>query len=64
MNNKRIVAVIAILCTPVLVFSQVDLKPFVGYNFGASTSYYPGEIKVKGDFTYGAELDFYIDQYT
>jgi hypothetical protein len=46
------------------VFSQIDFKPFVGYNFGASTSYYPGEIKIKGDFTYGGELDFYMDDYT
>lgn len=45
-----------------LGLSQIDVTPTVGYNFGAKVPIYGGEIKVKGNTTYGLNLDYNLDR--
>ncbi len=62
MINKLLTALTGVLLIPALGFSQIDLIPHVGYNFGAKVPIYGGEIKVKGNTTYGINLDYNLDR--
>jgi hypothetical protein len=61
MKNKIYIALVALAVAPILGFSQIDLIPTVGYNFGAKMPIYGGELKIKGATTYGVKLDFHPD---
>ncbi len=62
MINKLLVALTGILLIPALGFSQIDITPHVGYNFGARVPIYGGEVKVKGNTTYGINIDYNLDR--
>lgn len=58
MKNKILIAFFAIAALPVIGFSQIDITAHVGYNFGANVPIYSGELKVKGNTTYGINVDY------
>tara|TARA_R110002050_G_scaffold300722_2_gene471865 strand:- start:1644 stop:2279 length:636 start_codon:yes stop_codon:yes gene_type:complete len=64
MKNKLLIALIAISFSPLAVISQIDITPTYGYNFGAKNSGYYSEIKMKGNSTYGINLEYKLDDYT
>lgn len=64
MINKLLLAFTGILLIPALGFSQIDITPHIGYNFGANVPIYGGEIKVRGNTTYGLNLDYNLDSFT
>lgn len=64
MKNKLLIAIIGLVTIPSLGFSQIDIMPFIGYNFGANVPIYGGEVKVKGSTTYGINLDYNVDSET
>lgn len=41
-------------------FAQLDISGGAGYNFGAKVPVYGGEIKMKGNTTYGGELEYRV----
>ena len=62
MKKQLLLAVIGLIMIPSLGYSQIDIMPFIGYNFGANVPIYGGEMKVRGSTTYGINLDFNLDQ--
>lgn len=64
MKNKLLIAAFAMMAFPTIGFSQLDIVPWGGYNFGARVNVYGGEIKMKGAATYGINLDYNIDPET
>ena len=64
MKKQIFLAVFAVISLPFIGFSQIDIMPFIGYNFGANVPIYGGEMKVKGNTTYGINLDLNIDSET
>ena len=55
--KKVILAILIAAISPTVAFSQVDITPTYGYNFGAKISGYSGGMKVKGAETYGIKID-------
>lgn len=64
MKNRLLIAVIAIMALPTIGFSQIDIVPWGGYNFGARVGVYGGELRMKGAGTYGINLDYFVDPET
>jgi hypothetical protein len=62
MKNKLLITLLALAISPIMGFSQVDIMPWAGYNFGARAGIYGGELKVKGAGTYGINLDYNLDR--
>jgi len=61
MKNKLLIALLALAFFPVIGFSQIDLMPWGGYNFGARVGIYGGELRVNGAGTYGINIDYNLD---
>ena len=57
MKNKILIAILAVGIAPFAAFSQVDITPTYGYNFGAKISGYSGGLKMKGAETFGIKID-------
>ncbi len=61
MKKHILLATIGLFLAPVLGFSQIDIIPTFGYNFGARVPIYGGELKVKGAETFGVNIDYNLD---
>lgn len=62
MKNKLLTALCAIALFPFAGFSQIDIIPTYGYNFGANVPIYGGELKIKGNSTFGVNVDYNLDR--
>ena len=61
MKKQLLIAAFGLFLIPSLGFSQIDIMPFFGYNFGARVPIYGGELKVKGAETFGVNIDYHLD---
>lgn len=61
MKNRIITFAIALFAIPYMGYSQFDVIPTAGYNFGAKVGFYGGELRMKGAGTYGIKADYHID---
>lgn len=64
MKNKLLIAILVVAMAPLTLFSQIDITPTYGYNFGAQTNSPYTSIKIKGASTYGVNVDFHVDSET
>ncbi len=44
------------IALPFIGTSQIQLAPYAGFNFGAKTSFYQGEVRIRNAATYGINL--------
>jgi hypothetical protein len=42
-------------------FSQLNISPYAGWNFGMKARVYEGDIRVKNNTTFGVDLDYLMD---
>lgn len=58
---NSILLITAMLIVPFIGKSQLQIVPYAGYNFGAKTSFYQGEVRLRSNATYGINLSYLFD---
>lgn len=62
--KKHILLIALVSIFGISAFAQLDISAGAGYNFGAKVPIYGGEIKMKGNTTYGGALEYLVDDET
>lgn len=60
MKKTLFILLLGLIQFPRIAYTQIDIMPFAGFNFGATMPVYGGQLRILSAATYGVNVDYNI----